>query len=100
MDCYNCKEKLIWNNDFTYEDFNVEGDGIVVVLSCTNQDCDVDIVNVYVNNDGFKSSNAELEKMFIAAFVKGCELGYITNRDEWEISGKYQFNQYLKNNKL
>jgi len=51
MKCYLCDEELCWNNDFMYEDYCMEGDGMVVVLSCNNEQCDVDIVEVYVNNE-------------------------------------------------
>jgi hypothetical protein len=50
MRCYLCDQELCWNNDFTYEDYCIDGDGMVVVLSCNNEQCDVDMVNVYVNN--------------------------------------------------
>lgn len=51
MSCYNCGGQLIWNNDFTYEDYGREGDGIVAVLSCEDSDCDVDLVEVYMDNE-------------------------------------------------
>lgn len=35
MRCWFCRGKLIWNNDFSFEDYNLEGEGIVTVLSCS-----------------------------------------------------------------
>lgn len=34
MNCFHCKNELVWQNDFTYEDFGLEGDGIINVLHC------------------------------------------------------------------
>ena len=42
MKCWHCNNDLIWNNDFSYEEYGVdtvEQDGIVTVLSCCNEDC-------------------------------------------------------------
>ena len=35
MSCYHCGNKLIWNSDFGYEDYGLEGEGIISVLSCS-----------------------------------------------------------------
>ena len=43
MKCWHCNEELIWGGDFDYEDYGIEGEGIVSNLSCPNEDC-----NVYV----------------------------------------------------
>jgi hypothetical protein len=47
MNCWHCNTELIWNIDFSYEDYMIEGDGIVTILSCPNEDCGVDRVEVY-----------------------------------------------------
>ena len=49
MKCYLCESELIWNNDFSYEDYMLEGDGIVTELTCPNDDCGVERVVVYNN---------------------------------------------------
>jgi|TARA_Y100000401_G_scaffold10911_1_gene7470 DNA-directed RNA polymerase subunit RPC12/RpoP len=36
MKCWHCKEELIWGGDHDYEDYDMEGDGIVTNLSCDN----------------------------------------------------------------
>lgn len=39
MEYWKCVERggdLIWNNDFTFEDCGVEGEGIVRMFSCPN----------------------------------------------------------------
>lgn len=52
MDCYLCKTELIWGGDHTYEDYGMDGDGVVANLSCPNESCDVETVLVHMNNDG------------------------------------------------
>ena len=34
MKCYHCNTELIWGGDFMFEDYGLEGDGIVSNLSC------------------------------------------------------------------
>lgn len=35
--CFNCLSmSVIWDNDFDFEDFGLDGDGIVHVCHCTN----------------------------------------------------------------
>ena len=38
MNCWFCngEKELMWNCDYTFEDFGVESDGIVTVLTCPN----------------------------------------------------------------
>ena len=49
MNCWHCKSELIWGGDHTYEDYGMEGEGIVSNLSCPN--CPVEQVLVYYNID-------------------------------------------------
>jgi hypothetical protein len=51
MNCYGCNGELIWGGDHTYEDYGMEGDGMVTNLSCPNDDCDVEMVLVYTSNE-------------------------------------------------
>jgi len=44
MTCPRCKTALIWGNDFDFEDYGLEGEGIVGVYTCHLKDCDVDTV--------------------------------------------------------
>ena len=41
MNCWHCNEELIWGADFDYEDYGMDGDGIVSTFSCSNDNCDV-----------------------------------------------------------
>lgn len=34
MKCWFCGGELIWQSDFNYEDYGLDGDGIVSVLYC------------------------------------------------------------------
>ena len=40
MNCWHCGSELIWQNDFSYEDYGLEGDGIVTILLCPNEECE------------------------------------------------------------
>ena len=36
-ECFHCGEKaVIWDNDFSFEDYGYEGDGIIHCCHCTN----------------------------------------------------------------
>lgn len=36
-ECFHCgKKAVIWDNDFTFEDYGEEGEGIIHVCHCTN----------------------------------------------------------------
>ena len=47
MNCWHCKKELIWGGDHSYEDYGMDGEGIVSNLSCPNDECGVDLVIVY-----------------------------------------------------
>ena len=34
--CYFCGEEMMWNIDYTKEDYGIEGTGLIVSLSCSN----------------------------------------------------------------
>lgn len=35
--CYHCgADTVVWDSDFTFEDYNYEGDGLVCVYHCNN----------------------------------------------------------------
>ena len=43
MDCWHCHTELNWNGDFDYEDYALEGEGIVSTLSCPKCDAHVEV---------------------------------------------------------
>ena len=50
MNCWHCGNKVIWNNDHTFEDYALEGDGIVTSLSCSV--CNAEYLIYLGENDG------------------------------------------------
>ena len=38
MKCWHCGHDMIWGNDFDYEDYGLDGEGIVRNFSCSNCD--------------------------------------------------------------
>ena len=59
MNCWHCQEDLIWGGDHTYEDYCIEGEGIVTNLSCSNDKCDVEQVLVYAGDQDADNSERE-----------------------------------------
>ena len=47
MNCWHCNVELIWGGDHTYEDYGMEGEGIVSNLSCPRENCNAS-VEVYL----------------------------------------------------
>ena len=43
----NCKKDLVWGGDHSYDDYGLEGDGIVSNYSCYNNECSVETVIIY-----------------------------------------------------
>lgn len=53
MKCPECTKEIIWCGDHMYEDYGIEGDGIVTNCSCPNENCDVEQIIIYktIKND-------------------------------------------------
>jgi RNase P subunit RPR2 len=48
MNCPHCNTELIWGGDHTYEDFAIhDEDGIVRDYTCPNDDCQVELIEIY-----------------------------------------------------
>lgn len=43
MNCWHCDAELIWGSDFDFEDYGLEGDGIVTSLSCPSCSATVEV---------------------------------------------------------
>lgn len=42
-ECFNCGERaVVWENDFSFEDFGLEGEDIVHVLHCSHCGADIE----------------------------------------------------------
>jgi hypothetical protein len=62
MNCYICNQKLIWNNDFSTEEYGIEKEGIVTVLSCSNDECEVETVEVYRTHKKEKNESSSKQR--------------------------------------
>jgi hypothetical protein len=49
MKCPKCNSDLRWGGDHSYEDYGIEGDGIVSNYTCGKQKCDVEDVLIYTS---------------------------------------------------
>ena len=54
MKCWHCSKDLIWGGDNDFEDYGLEGKGIVSNLSCSSEKCDTFILvyNKVENGNG------------------------------------------------
>ena len=50
MNCWHCKEELIWGGDHDFEDYCMDGEGIVSNLHCPNCEAFV-LVHLPLDND-------------------------------------------------
>lgn len=39
MKCWYCNSEVVWNCDYSFEDFCYDGEGIVTILTCSNDEC-------------------------------------------------------------
>jgi len=47
MKCWHCNSEVIWGGDHSYEDYDIEGEGIVSNFSCSNDSCDTEVLTYY-----------------------------------------------------
>lgn len=48
MNCPHCNTEIIWGGDHTYEDLCIDDeDGIVSNYTCPNDDCQVELIEIY-----------------------------------------------------
>ena len=66
MNCMHCKSNLTWGGDHTYEDYGMDGDGIVSKLTCPNDNCGVETVLVYCSLDN--KNHSELSDAEVMLF--------------------------------
>ena len=38
MKCWHCNSDVVWQSDYSFEDYDMDGDGIVTVLTCSKCD--------------------------------------------------------------
>ena len=55
--CFHClHQSLIWDNDYSFEDFGYEGDGIVQILHCSNCGAEVEY-RISINKEDIDANN-------------------------------------------
>lgn len=42
MKCWHCDEEVMWNTDFSFEEYGYDGDGLVSILTCSNPICNAE----------------------------------------------------------
>ena len=48
MNCPHCNTELIWGGDHSYDEFAIhDEDGIVSNYTCSNDDCQVELIEIY-----------------------------------------------------
>lgn len=61
-ECFHCGQRSVyWQNDFTFEDYGYEGEGIVHVCHCGNCGADIEYYVPYDNDDDNTNDNKEIE---------------------------------------
>ena len=99
MNCWHCNSEVIWGGDHDYEDYGMEGEGIVSNLSCSKCDADYLIYlpipeeNITEKQRGLncpiKENNMELNLPYDSA-TENCILGtIIENAREYINVGKF-----------
>ena len=59
FECFHCLHRaVIWDSDFTFEDYGYEGDGLIHVLHCTHCGAEIEYM-ISFDND---KDEIELEK--------------------------------------
>ena len=51
MNCPQCSQTIIWQEEYEYEDYGVEGDGIIGTYNCVYKGCEVDDVYIFTPID-------------------------------------------------
>jgi len=77
MNCWHCNNKLIWGADFTYEDYQLEGEGIVSTLNCSKCNAHVE---VYLGDDRIASQTPEEAMKKYTAKLKKDNIKFKKNR--------------------
>jgi len=51
MKCPQCSRTIIWEEENEYEDYGIEGDGVIGVYICENKECTVSDVYIFTPLD-------------------------------------------------
>jgi len=47
MKCPQCNDVIIWEEEFEYDQYGIEGDGIIGVYYCENEECTIDDIYLF-----------------------------------------------------
>lgn len=50
--CWHCGERMVWQSDFSFEDYGLEGEGIVAVLICSSCNTRADFYTSFDEEQG------------------------------------------------
>lgn len=64
MKCWHCGSELIWGGDFSFDDYGLDGDGIISNLSCSNLLCQA-YYDVYLPLNNNEDNNEDFEEDII-----------------------------------
>ena len=51
MKCPQCSQTMIWQQEYDYGDYGIEGEGIIGTYICVNKECAVDDVYIFTPID-------------------------------------------------
>ena len=51
MKCPQCSQTIIWQEEYDYENYGIEGDGVIGVYVCENKKCTVDDIYIFTPID-------------------------------------------------
>tara|TARA_B100001094_G_scaffold273706_1_gene280252 strand:- start:902 stop:1216 length:315 start_codon:yes stop_codon:yes gene_type:complete len=60
MNCYHCETELIWGGDNTFEDMDLDGEGIVTNLSCPKCEAHIEVYKQYTEEEFKKIFKCEI----------------------------------------
>lgn len=67
FECFHCGEQtVIWDSDYSYEEWGLEGEGIVQVLHCTN--CGAEIT-YYISDESNEEQDLNPTLFYVYFYV-------------------------------
>ena len=49
--CPACNQILTYHSTNLYQDLDIEGEGVVLVTTCSDKECKVEFVEIYIKSD-------------------------------------------------
>jgi len=80
MNCYHCEAELVWAGDTTFDEEEIDGEGIVTSLNCIGCGAFVEVYKEFTLE--------EYNKLFVCEFCKGdtseVDYDYLVSTDHLE----------------